>query len=262
MRISTRKEAVQLAVAVLLLTCTTIGILWLWRSGHLVCLVDDACDVLIGKDEVRAYVESWGSWAPFAFVVLQCLQVVLAPIPGELFGAVGGFVFGAVPNVLYSTIGLTLGSMGAFAGGRLMGAPLVKLVVSRETWERFRFLTERKGTFIALVLFTIPGFPKDVLCYILGLSPMGFLPFIIVCVIGRLPGTIMLSYSGSAVYDENWLALIAWGVACGALLAIIWLFRDKINRWIHKYGGHHDETDHLPETDEPTADDVKRRAAN
>ncbi|MBI5571193.1 MAG: TVP38/TMEM64 family protein [Desulfomonile tiedjei] len=262
MRISTRKEAVQLAVAVVLLACTALGIVWLWRAGYLVCLVDDACDVLVGKDELRIYVQSWGRWAPLVFIAIQSLQVVLAPIPGELTGAVGGFIFGALPNVLYSTIGLTVGSIGAFAGGRLMGAPLVKLVVSRETWERFRFLTERKGTFIALVLFTIPGFPKDVLCYILGLSPMGFFPFLIVCAVGRLPGTIMLSYSGSALYDENWLELVAWGVACGALLVLVWLCRDRINRWIHKHAGHHDETERPPETGLPSADDVKRRAAN
>lgn len=260
MKITTRKEAVQLGVAVCLLICTAVATIWLWHAGYLSCLVNDACNIFVGKDELRSYVESWGAWAPVVFIVLQILQVVFAPIPGELVGAVGGFIFGALPNVLYSTIGLTLGSIGAFVGGRLMGAPLIKLVVSREMWERFRFLTERKGTFVALILFTIPGFPKDILCYILGFSPMGFLPFVIVCTIGRLPGTIMLSYSGSAVYDENWAELIAWGVGCVVFLGVFWFFRERIDRWIYKHSSRPDNPQDSPNTKVSEANNRERTA--
>ena len=161
---------------------------------------------------MRAYVESWGSLAPAAFICLQTLQVVLAPIPGEFTGAVGGFIFGGLPTVLYSTIGLTVGSALAFYGARIVGQPLVKLVVPPRAMERFRFLTKRRGTFIAFILFIIPGFPKDILSYILGLSPMGFLPFIAVCTLGRIPGTVLLSFSGSALYNRN---LDVFGVDIG-----------------------------------------------
>ena len=104
---------------------------------------------------MRAYVESWGSLAPAAFISLQTLQVVLAPVPGEFTGAVGGFLFGGFPTTIYSTIGLTLGSTLAFLGARIIGQPLVKLVVPPRTMNRFQFLTERKGTLLALVLFII-----------------------------------------------------------------------------------------------------------
>jgi uncharacterized membrane protein YdjX (TVP38/TMEM64 family) len=188
--------------------------------------------VFRGRDELRAYVESWGAWAPAAFVAIQILQVVFAPIPGELTGAVGGFVFGAGLNILYSTIGLTVGSILGFVGGRIIGLPLVKLVASEHTLERFHFLTEQKGALLALILFTIPGFPKDFLSYILGLSPMSFVTFVVVSTIGRLPGTVLLSYSGSAVYEEDWTLLIVLSVVCAVSMVAVYFTRARIELWL------------------------------
>ena len=57
------------------------------------------------------------------------LQVVIAPIPGELTGVVGGFLFGTWRAVVYSSLGLTVGSAVAFMLARLIGLPFVKLFV-------------------------------------------------------------------------------------------------------------------------------------
>jgi uncharacterized membrane protein YdjX (TVP38/TMEM64 family) len=151
-----------------------------------------------------------------------------------LTGAVGGFIFGALPNILYSTIGLTIGSIIGFLAARIVGLPLVKLAVPCEMLERFEFLTKRKGALLALALFAIPGFPKDILCYLLGLSPMGFLSFATVCTLGRIPGTVMLSYSGAAVYNENWWLLIILAAAALLAIAVFFLFRDRVEWWVKK----------------------------
>jgi len=232
MHINGAEHKKRLVVAVGLLAALAAGLVYLALSGQLGLLAREGCRIFTDRDELRRYVESWGAWAPAAFIAIQALQVVMAPIPGELTGAVGGFIFGAVPNVLYSTIGLTLGSLGAFLAARIIGLPIVRLAVTRQSLERFHFMTERRGIIVALALFTIPGFPKDILCYILGLSPMGLLPFTAVCALGRIPGTIMLSYSGSALYDENWLLLVAVSAICLIVLAAFYLHRDRIEIWL------------------------------
>lgn len=202
--------------------------------GLLTPLINRTWEIFQGKEQLRQYVESWGAWAPAAFVSIQALQVVIAPIPGEFTGAVGGFIFGALPNVLYSTLGLTIGTLLAFTAARIVGLPLVKLFVSQETLEKFHFLTQRRGTFLALILFTIPGFPKDILSYILGLSPMAFVPFAVVSTLGRLPGTVLLSFSGSAVYDENWLVLVLMAVGSAVVLGGCFLARGRFDCWLDK----------------------------
>jgi len=215
----------------LLITIILSGIVLFW-TGYCTILFNKLRSILAGKEQLRLYVESWGAWAPAVFITIQALQVVLAPIPGELTGAVGGFVFGALPNTIYSTIGLTIGSTIAFLAARIIGLPLVEFFVPPESMKRFGFLTERKGLLLAFILFTVPGFPKDILCYILGLSPMGFIPFTIVCTVGRIPGTILLSYSGSAVYNENWPLLIWMSVLCAILLVLCYCCRDKLDCWL------------------------------
>lgn len=226
------KRSLILALGLLGVGVTLLGILSF--MGLLGPLMNKTWAIFQGREQLRQYVESWGAWAPAVFVSIQALQVVLAPIPGELTGAVGGFIFGALPNVAYSTVGLTVGSLLAFTAARIVGLPLVKLFVSRETLDRFHFLTERRGTFLALLLFTIPGFPKDVLAYILGISPMTFVPFAVVSTVGRLPGTVLLSFSGSAVYNEDWTVLALMCVVCGVALGGCFLARGRFECWLAK----------------------------
>jgi uncharacterized membrane protein YdjX (TVP38/TMEM64 family) len=234
MRDLSSSEAKQLRIALAILAVMgTAGVI-LAFTGHLGLFWHRMVEIFRGKEQLRTYIQSWGGWAPAVFIFIQSLQVVIAPIPGELSGAVGGLIFGGTEGSFYSTLGLTIGSLLAFIAARIVGLPLVRVFVSSEQLKKFHFLTEPKGTILALMLFIIPGFPKDIFCYILGLSPMGFLTFMIVCSIGRLPGTILLSYSGSALYEENWTLLIIMGVAAAVLIGGFFLVRDKVDEMIDK----------------------------
>ncbi len=222
-----RADRRRLAVSLTLLTLLIVGAIALAASGKLGPLLGELWRLFESRKALRDYVESWGAAAPIAFIIIQALQVLFAPIPGEFTGAVGGFIFGGLPNIFYSTIGLTLGSIGAFWASRIIGLPLVKLVVSEETMSRFDFLTRRRGFWLAFVFYVFPGFPKDILSYLLGLSPMGFLKFLAACGLGRIPGTILLSYTGSAVFDGNWLLLGIVTVICCVVMGFLYLYRDS-----------------------------------
>ena len=229
---ATRAERARLVIAVCALGILVGCGIWLFTSGHLQIWWSRLSETFRSKEHLRSYVQSWGSWAPLAFMGIQALQVIMAPIPGELTGVAGGFIFGAWKGTVFSTIGLTAGSMVAFAAARIVGQPLVKLVTNEETLHRFERLTRGPKAWATLLLFVIPGFPKDILSYLLGLSPMGFLTFIAVCALGRLPGTALLGASGSALYKENWQAL---AIICGAcfviFLAAYWK-KQAIKEWL------------------------------
>lgn len=231
-----KEETRRLALAVGILGALALALLALALTGHLQPIIRRCWDVFQSRDHLRIYVESWGALAPVVFSLIQALQVVIAPVPGELTGAVGGFLFGTLPNILYSTIGLTVGSIMAFLAARIVGLPLVKLAVSDELLEKFHFLTERRGALLTLVLFSIPGFPKDMLCYVLGISPMNFWMFVAVCTVGRIPGTVMLSMCGCAVYDEDWTLLASVTITALLLLLVSFLYRDRIQHWVRKTG--------------------------
>jgi uncharacterized membrane protein YdjX (TVP38/TMEM64 family) len=155
---------------------------------------------------LQSFITSFGPYAKVVFVIVQTLQVVFAPVPGEVTGFVGGYLFGSKLGTVYSTIGLMLGSSLAFGIARGLGIKFVEKIVKQEYIERFNFFITHKGLYITFVLFAIPGFPKDSLCYLLGLTHMRFLDFFLMNLIGRLPGTLMLTFQGSAVKNENYFS--------------------------------------------------------
>lgn len=153
------------------------------------------------------------------FILLQIVQVVAAPIPGELTGFIGGYLYGPVLGTIYSTIGLTLGSWLAFVLAHFFGMPLLEKVVKPAVIEKFDHFMEHQGILVSFLLFLIPGFPKDYLCYIMGVSRMPVGIFLIISAAGRLLGTIMLSVTGSSARNGHYF-LLGCFVGAGIIIFI------------------------------------------
>ncbi|MFZ5448202.1 MAG: TVP38/TMEM64 family protein [Thermodesulfobacteriota bacterium] len=189
------------------------------------------------KDRIRIWLESWGHMAPLIFILIQSLQVVMAPIPGEVTGFLGGFLFGATAGFFYSTLGITLGSSLAFWLGRVLEMNFIENWVRKETLAKSDFLIERQGALVAFFLFLVPGAPKDYLCIILGLSRMPFKVFLPLMALGRMPATFLLTLQGAQVYQGNHLGfLILVGlllVVAGVLIA----FREKFYQFLRNWSG-------------------------
>jgi len=160
--------------------------------------------------------------------LLQIVQVVAAPIPGELTGFIGGYLYGPFWGTIYSTIGLTVGSWLAFMLARLFGEPLLEKVVKKEVFEKFDHFMEHQGILVSFLLFLIPGFPKDYLCYIMGVSRMPVLTFLIVSATGRLLGTIMLSISGYYASSGHYFLLGCFVGAGITVLIAAYFYHDKL----------------------------------
>lgn len=166
----------------------------------------------------------------FIFIGLQILQVVAAPLPGEVTGFVGGVFFGTALGILYSTIGLTAGSWLAFSLARLSGRPLVEKIAAPETIRRYDYVMKHRGLFLAFLMFLIPGFPKDILCYILGLGHMSHRNFLIVSTTGRLFGTTLLTLGGEFFRDRHYAAFFTvLGIGL-ALFLFVLVKRESIER--------------------------------
>ncbi|HPY78352.1 MAG TPA: VTT domain-containing protein, partial [Anaerohalosphaeraceae bacterium] len=157
---------------------------------------------LTSKNELINHIRA-SRFDVLVFIGIQITQVVIAFIPGEISGFIGGYLYGPVCGTLYSTIGLTLGSWIAFMLARFFGKPLIARAVRKEVFDKFNHFMEHKGLVVSFLLFLIPGFPKDYLCYIMGASRIPLTTFLIVSTIGRFFGTAMLSISGNIAYKEQ-----------------------------------------------------------
>jgi len=98
--------------------------------------------------------------------------------------------------------------------------------------QRFNFLTTKTGTLICFVLFLFPGFPKDYLCYVLGLSRMRLSTFLLVSIAGRLPGTYMLTMQGATIRNEQYHTFLILVVASIAVLIATYLYRNQLFDWL------------------------------
>jgi len=187
------------------------------------------------REKVGVFIESFGLAAPVAFIFIQILQVVLAPIPGEVSGFVGGYLFGAVAGFLYSSIGLTVGSWINFSAGRLLGRRFVGKLISRERFQRFDRLLKRQGVIIVCILFVFPGFPKDLLCLFLGLSSLPLRLFLVIAAVGRMPGTIVLSIQGAFVYNRNYDSFFFLLALCLAVALVGVRYQEAVYKWVDRF---------------------------
>ncbi len=169
--------------------------------------------------------------AAFIFIGLQILQVIAAPLPGEVTGFVGGVFFGTARGIIYSSVGLAIGSWLAFVLARLAGRPLVERIVRAETIKRYDYVMEHRGMFLAFLMFLIPGFPKDILCYILGLGHMGHRHFLIVSTTGRLLGTVLLTLEGEFFRNRRYAAFFTVLGISIVFILLVMVYRANIERW-------------------------------
>lgn len=194
--------------------------------------------VFTNKDRLIEIINTYKKLSVFIFIALQIIQVVIAIIPGEVTGFIGGYLFGITLGTIYSTIGLSLGSLIAFYIARFFGRPVVLYFVDRKYLEKFDYLMTHKGVSISAFLFIMPGFPKDYLCYILGLSKISPRSFFIISTFGRFISTFMLTLGGSFIRNQYYKSFLTLSVITLIVIFVFYIYREaielKIRKFLHK----------------------------
>lgn len=211
-----RRIAIELSLAI----GVVISILW---------VVYRFTPFLYDPVALRAVVRDAGPLGPVVFVVLQAVQVIFAPIPGQLTAFAGGFLFGWY-GLLYSLVGVTIGSAVAFWLSRRLGRPYVESVLAPGTLERFDSVLGETGDVALAVFFLLPGLPDDVICFLAGLTPIRFRRFVALSVVARLPAYVVATMLGSSVAQREFRSAFVLLILFGATTVIAYRYRDAIVR--------------------------------
>lgn len=180
-------------------------------------------------EAVKNWVLSFGSLSFLVFILLQILQVVLFFIPGEVVQGAAGYIFGTLGGAGISLLGITLGSVGTFLVARKFGDRLLHKILPQKDYIKIKILIDKpKNRLIIFILYLIPGFPKDVLGYVAGITPIGLKWFVLFSTIARVPGIIMSTFVGSNLYQGNYLLVAIVAVIMAAILVLGILKGDKI----------------------------------
>ena len=195
----TKKQQKIIAVAAIVIYIAVMAAMGIFIGIPIVRFVSE-------PEQFRLWVESHGLLGPVLYVAFVTLQVVVALLPGEVFEIVGGYAFGTVWGTALCLFGSAVGSVIVFGLVRRYGIKLVQVFFPVEKLKALHFLKNSpKRIFLFVIIFMIPGTPKDLLCYYAGLTDMKFVTFIIIATLGRIPAMITSTLGGDALGLQNYM---------------------------------------------------------
>lgn len=205
-----RKIIAAILLGVALLLVTAVGIV---VGRPLVRYISE-------PERFRSWVDTHGALGPLAYVVIVIFQVVIALIPGEPFEILGGYAFGAVEGTVLCFIAAGVGSICVFWLVRRFGMAFVRVFFSQEKLDGARFLrSSPRRDLLFLIVFMLPGTPKDLLSYFAGLTDIRFGTWALICTVGRIPSIVSSTVGGSALGEKNYIAAAGVFAASFALSA-------------------------------------------
>ncbi len=191
--------------------------------------------VFSSKERFQSWIDGFGVFGPLMFMGVQVFQVIIFIVPGEVAQIAGGFLFGVWAGIFYSLVGITVGSAFNFYLARLLGVSFVEGLFKPEQVARFETIISsgraRVGFFM---LFLIPGIPKDILCYVAGLSRLGFFPFLLISMTGRLPGIVGSAVIGSSAAKSDWVVTVSVTGAAVVAFVVGLVFRSQIHELVER----------------------------
>lgn len=178
-------------------------------------------------ERFRAWVDSSGFVSRVIFVGMVIFQLIIALIPGEPLEMGAGYAFGAVEGTILCIIGCVIGSALVFLFVRRFGVKLVEVFFPREKIRSLRFLQDsRRLNLLTFIVFFIPGTPKDLLSYFIGLTDMKLGTWLCITAVARIPSIVTSTVTGDALGLKDYqFALIAFGVTLALSLAGILVYR-------------------------------------
>lgn len=188
------------------------------------------------RDGFTAFVASLGIWGYLLMLGVQVVQVVVALIPGEPVELIAGALYGGPGGLALCIAGCVAGSALIFLLMRSLGSGLTDRLYRNKKLREYDFLRDsRKLDSVVLLLFMLPGTPKDLLTYAAGATRMPVMRFIVISSFARIPSVATSTFIGDSVLDGNWyaaLALLLFTLALG--LAGIFL-REKVMNFCRRF---------------------------
>lgn len=215
MGIKLRRKALCRRVLIGLVAAAAVTALLCWEylPGLLAWLADARA--------VRAFVADHAFVSRLTMLGINIVQVLLAFLPGEPVELASGYAFGFWEGTALCLVASGLATSAIYWTTRRWGWRLVGLFFDRSLFDRFSWLKSAKRLeLIMLIVFLIPGTPKDFLTYFAGLTNMSFLPVVLIATFGRIPSIVTSTITASAVGSGNWPLVACTLVASAFLLAV------------------------------------------
>ena len=185
---------------------------------------------------IKDWLLSFGTLSPVVYFLGMVAQVLLAPIPSAPVALAGSLVFGVWEGLALSLAGSVLGSVLIFLAVRRWGEPLVARLVGREVYRWYAGRLDARGWWLFTVLL-VPFMPDDAMVALAGLSALSFRGFLVVMVMGRIPGSTMTALLASDWVTGSAAVWIPVGIAFAVILALGFVYRGRLESRVSRHVG-------------------------
>jgi len=200
-------------------------------------------DVFFNQEALETFMNGLGFWGPIVFFLLQVLQAIIAPLPGNILTMAGGALFGFWPGFLLAYTGNVVGSIIGFSIVRKFGYVAMVKLIGTKRFDRYMEIISADSTnartkilFILVVL--LPFLPSDFICLAVGLTSISFRAFLIIVITCRPWGQLAAALLGaSSFYMPSGLLFLLIVVVIVICIVGVY-FAPKIEsfvfKWTHK----------------------------
>lgn len=175
-------------------------------------------------DNLKALIDSFGNWGSIAFVAIRSVQTVVKIIPAEPLEIGSGLAFGIWGGMLLCLLGNIIGSIVILFLTRKFGTKVINLFFNENKLNSMAFLKDKqKRRLLLLIIYLIPGTPKDGITYFVGLTDINLTEFMIMTSFARIPSIISSTICGALLGEKNF-ALAIGVFAATTVLSLIGAF--------------------------------------
>ena len=192
-----------------------------------------------GKMDFKEKVENSGMLGMLSLFGLQVAQIFLIIVPGEPIEILAGMCYGGLWGTVFIMVSAAIISITIYLLVKKFGRKFVydfcdeKKVSKIENSKLFQ--NPKKIELIMLILFLIPGTPKDLLVYVAGLLPIKPVKFILISTFARFPSVITSTLAGDRLAVGDWkMSIILYVVILIAVAILVFIInkfdKDKITK--------------------------------
>lgn len=176
-------------------------------------IIDRFGYALSDPQRFRDLIRSYGSRGYLLYIGLYVMQIICAPIPGQVLQLSSGVLFGIGRGLLVSGAAIVLGGSLAIILTRLIGRRILYYLLDDRA-QKFEQSVTRRGLPFILFLALIPNPIGDAVYFLAGLTNLSLSLLIPTMTAARLPGVALWIFFGDRILKAGLMG----GIIGSALL--------------------------------------------
>lgn len=207
-----KKKSKYFKIALIIITILLIaGIVW--KLAPLMANLSTTEGQVAFKEQIG----NMGFSGGLMLMGLELLQIILVVLPAEPLEVLAGMCYGTWGGTLFITFAAFISTVMIYFLIAKLGKKVLENFMSKKKIDKIENSKFLKNTsrleIIMLLLFFIPGTPKDLLVYIGALLPIKPIRFIMISTFARFPSIISSTMVGDNITNGEWtISLIIYGV--------------------------------------------------